>query len=107
MAVTYCKEETDEVLGDGPELYPFEFEEVFSNQPGNTQVATHSINTGDAKPVYNQPRRVPQAWQAKIREEIHSMLEAEVIEPPWTSPIVPVHKKDVHRLPSAECGHAG
>ena len=124
MAVTYCREETDEVLGDGPELYPFErgckesptlntqlstaqqvqakalleeFEDVFSNEPGNTQLATHSINTGDAKPVYNQPCRVPQAWQAKIREEIHTMLEAEVIEPstsPWTSPIVPVHKKD-------------
>ena len=78
MAVTYCKEETDEVLGDGPELYPFErgskesltlntqlstaqqvqvkalleeFEDVFRNEPGNTQLATHSINTGDAKPV--------------------------------------------------------
>ena len=123
MAVTYCREEADEVLGDGPELYPFErgckeiesptlntqlstaqqvqakalFEDVFSNELGNTQLATHSINTGDAKPVYNQPRRVPQAWQAKIREEIHTIFEAEVIEPstsPWTSPIVPVHKKD-------------
>ena len=141
MAVTYCREEADEVLGDGPELYPFErgckesptlntqlstsqqvqakalleeFEDVFSNEPGNTQLATHSINTGDAKPVYNQPRRVPQAWQAKIREEIHTMLGAEVIEPstsPWTSPIVLSQEgwesASVHRLPSAECGHTG
>lgn len=70
LAVTYCTEE------DGPELYPLEkggkeapelntqlsapqqmevktlleqFGDVFSNEPGNTHLITHSIDTGEAK----------------------------------------------------------
>jgi hypothetical protein len=70
---------------------------VFDTSPGHTAVVEHHISTGDSKPVFHPPYRVPSAWQESVREEIGSMLRAGIIVPsksPWTSPIVPVKKKD-------------
>ena len=74
-----------------------EFADVFDPALGCTNCVEHSIPTGNAKPIYHQPRRVPLAWAEKFREEISGMLKAGVIGPstsPRTSPIVPVRKKD-------------
>ena len=51
-------------------------EEDFSNQPGFTEEVTHTIRTGDSPPIYQHPYRIPVAWQAEIREEVKSMLDA-------------------------------
>ena len=70
---------------------------VFDTSPGHTEVVEHHISTGDSKPVFHPPYRVPSAWQESVREEIGDMLRAGIIVPsksPWTSPIVPVKKKD-------------
>lgn len=74
-----------------------ELDEDFSNQPGLTNAGTHVIRTGDSPPVYQHPYRIPVAWQAQIREEVKSMLDAGIIVPSdsaWTSPVIPVKKKD-------------
>ena len=69
----------------------------FSDEPGLTDVVTHSIRTGDCPPVFQHPYRIPAAWQEQVRDEIKSMLDAGIIVPsdsPWTSPVIPVKKKD-------------
>ena len=70
---------------------------TLSNTPGLTDMAEHTIPTGDTRPIHQHPYRVPMAWQGQVRQEIQSMLKLGVIEPsdsPWASPIVPVKKKD-------------
>jgi len=60
-------------------------------------LVTHSIDTGDAKPVSKQPFRVPIAQIKLIADEINKMLADNVISPSkraWSAPIFPVKKKD-------------
>lgn len=68
----------------------------FSNEPGITGAGLHHIRTGANQPVYQQPYRIPHAWKDQVRKEIRTMLDTGIIVPsdPWTSPIVPVKKKD-------------
>jgi predicted aspartyl protease len=64
---------------------------------GRTNVVLHDIDTGDAKPIHQAPRRVPAALQPDVDKEIKQMLERGIIESgqsPWASPIVLVRKKD-------------
>ena len=70
---------------------------TLSDQPGQTELLTHSIRTDGARPIHQHPYRIPAAWQKEVREEIQNMLDLGVIEPsdsPWASPIVTVRKKD-------------
>jgi len=73
---------------------------VFSGEGklnGRTSVVKHHINTGDAKPIRQRPRRVPLAKRGEMEELISDMRESGVIEPsesPWCSPVVLVTKKD-------------
>ena len=121
-SVQFCDEETG--VGSEPCLHPFErgseglpnisedlpedkraqlldlvhrHQKVFDSTPGETHLLEHSIPTGDHKPIAVPPRRIPQAWVQQVKEEVHEMLAAGVVEPstsPWTFPIVPVRKKD-------------
>ena len=62
-----------------------------------TTLVTHEIDTGDAAPIRQPPRRVPIALQPELETEVKRMLEANVIElgsSPWSSPVVLVRKKD-------------
>ncbi len=64
---------------------------------GRTNVVKHSINTGDANPVKQRPRRVPMALRDEAEAEVERMLNQGVIQPsnnPWVSPVVLVQKKD-------------
>ena len=124
MTVTFCDEEDENTDDTYLELQPYDvsgdedvrcneeltpdklaalnqikesFKDVFRNCPGNTPLLTHAIETGEAKPVFHHPRRIPLAWRDKVKEEVDTMLKSGVIEPshsPWTSPIVPVKKKE-------------
>ena len=72
-------------------------EALFDTNPGHTDIVEHRIETGTCKPVFHPPYRIPPAWKAEVREEIRGMLEAGIVVPsksPWTSPLVPVRKKD-------------
>lgn len=64
---------------------------------GRTDIVQHKINTGDAAPVKQAPRRLPLAKRAAAKEEIQRMQRQGIIEPstsPWSSQIVMVKKKD-------------
>lgn len=64
---------------------------------GRTDLVLHDIDTGDARPIRQPPRRAPTALKDKLDEEIDSMLQKGVIEhgqSPWASPVVLVAKKD-------------
>ena len=77
-----------------------EFEDVFSNGPGDmgrTSLTSHKIDTGDQRPIKQQPRRLPFSKLETAQNAIKEMHEQGVIEPsisPWCSPIVFVKKKD-------------
>lgn len=56
----------------------------------------HRIDTGDAAPLKQPPRRVPLHRKHLIQAEVEKMPQRGVIEPcdsPWSSPIVLVSKK--------------
>ncbi len=77
-----------------------EFADVFSTGPedlGRTNMVTHTIDTGDTRPIQQAPRHLPIAKQQIEKDEIQKMLRRGVIEPstsPWASPVVLATKKD-------------
>jgi len=79
---------------------PREYSDVFSTGEldlGETSLATHQIDIGDARPMRQTLRRQPCHLLDKIDEHVEKMVEAGVIEPScssWTSNIVVVSKKD-------------
>uniref|UniRef100_A0A9J8BMN8 Gypsy retrotransposon integrase-like protein 1 n=1 Tax=Cyprinus carpio carpio TaxID=630221 RepID=A0A9J8BMN8_CYPCA len=74
-----------------------QFTNVFSPQPGRTNVLKHDILTAPGVIIRQWPYRVPEAWRHAIEEEVQEMLRLGTIEPsrsPWSSPIVMVPKPD-------------
>ncbi len=63
---------------------------------GLTDLAEHPINTGNAAPIKQMPRRVPLAYAQEEKKAIEDLLKKGVIQKstsPWASPIVLVKKK--------------
>lgn len=77
-----------------------EYRHSFSTNPndvGRTHLVQHSINTGDAQPIRQRPRRLPYARQAAANQMLQEMKDAGIIEPsesPWVSPVVMAPRKD-------------
>ena len=74
-----------------------EFQEIFSNRPGRTNLMQHHIRTVYARPVRMHPYRVPHAYREAVLQELEEMEQHGIIEQPtseWSSPIVLVKKKD-------------
>ena len=70
---------------------------VFSDKPGETEIAQHRIVTTTEDPVVVHPYRLCPAWKDQVREELEQLLQAGIIREstsPWASPIVPVRKSD-------------
>ena len=68
-----------------------------SKDLGTTDLIEHNINTGNANPIRQPPRRIPLSKLKDAEEEIQNMASSGVIEPsygPWSSPVVLVKKKD-------------
>ncbi|CAK8672603.1 unnamed protein product [Clavelina lepadiformis] len=64
---------------------------------GKTNIFTHSIDTGDAAPIRQHPRRTSEENKRKVDELLKDMLNDNVIshsQSPWSSPVVLVKKKD-------------
>ena len=64
---------------------------------GCTDLIKHSINTGEAAPIRQSPRRPPLAKREEADRAVQEMWKHGVIEPsasPWSSPVVLVSKKD-------------
>jgi len=77
------------------------FTSDLSELPG-TDVMTHTIDTGDARPIRQRPYRHSVEARKEIDRQIDVLLESGIIEPsdsPWGSPVVLVRKKNnTHRL---------
>ena len=75
------------------------FSDTFSKNEtdlGLTTLVEHSIDTGDAKPVKQPPRRVPMAFASEEKKLIDKMQDQGIIQKsnsPWASPLVLVMKK--------------
>ena len=72
-----------------------EFNMVFDDTPGSARVKPFVIETGEAKPISQYPRRLPDKWRTKIQEQVKTLLTTGIITAstsPWASPIVPVPK---------------
>lgn len=73
---------------------------VFSKTKDDLGVASsikHKINTGNAQPFKQPPRRIPHTKRDAVDQEIQRLIDCKIIEPstsPWASNIVPVTKKD-------------
>ncbi len=78
----------------------YEYQDVFSSGPddmGCTDLVTHSIDTGEHRPIRLPPRRLPITKQDVEKAEVQKMVDKGVIEPcqsSWASPVVSVTKKD-------------
>ncbi|CAG2203683.1 unnamed protein product [Mytilus edulis] len=65
---------------------------------GRTDLVDHTINTGDALPIRQRPRRIPLAKMEAAEAEIERMAKDGLIEPstsPWNSPVVMIRKSDL------------
>ena len=77
-----------------------EQQEVFASTVkdiGTTHVTEHVVDTADARPIKQLPRRLPQALKPVVDKQVNEMLETGIIRQsnsPWASPIVLVRKKD-------------
>ena len=78
----------------------FDHHEAFAlsdDERGETDLVQLEINTGDARPIQQAPRRAPFALRQEIAKQLRKMQSLGVIRPsssPWASPIVLVKKKD-------------
>ena len=75
------------------------YREVFSlhGELGRYDGLPFSIDTGNARPIRQMPRRVPPHLKPEIDKQLDHMLEQNVIKPStsaWASPICLVRKKD-------------
>ena len=76
------------------------FSDVFAlddSELGRTSVVRHSIDTGDRKPIKQQPYRTPIVQRETIKKMVDEMQKQSIVQPsrsPWASPVVLVPKKD-------------
>ena len=75
-----------------------EYADIFAQDAydlGKTHLAEHVIETGDAKPVVQPPRRVPVAIAEAEKREIEKMLKQGITRQstsPWAASILVVRK---------------
>lgn len=76
------------------------FQSTFSKNEtdlGVTNMVEHEIDTGDARPIKQPPRRVPLAFANEERKVVQQMEAQGIIRKsssPWASPVVLVKKKN-------------
>jgi len=105
--VIVCQSLSKAQVGELPEdhrrklmLVLREFKDVFSNSKmdiGCTPVIEHQIDTEDASPIAEPPRRIPMALEEKVDHLVKELLKNDIIQPsesPWNAPIVIVAKKN-------------
>lgn len=74
--------------------------DVFSleeGERGETGIVQLEIDTGDAPPRRQPPRRMPFVVRQEVAKQLKQMQKAGVVQPscsPWSSPVVMVRKRD-------------
>ena len=74
-----------------------QFEEIFSDVPGCTNLIEHEINLTSDVPVRSKPYTVPFSMCDGLKRDIEAMISNGIIQPsssPYASPVVLVKKKD-------------
>ena len=64
---------------------------------GRAKVSPHQIELTDYTPIWQKPRRVPEPVKQEIEEQCRQLELMDIIEKcdsDWSSPVVPVKKKD-------------
>ena len=76
------------------------YQHIFSKSEddfGKTSLIKHKINTENAKPTKQPPRRLPHHAAEFIDQKVDNMIQKGIVEPstsPWASGVVLVEKKD-------------
>ena len=74
--------------------------DVFSleeGERGETDIVQFEIDTGDAPPQKQPPRRMPFVVRQEVAKQLKQMQKSGVVQPscsPWSSPVVMVRKRD-------------
>ena len=74
-----------------------EFDCVFTDLPGTTNLTEHRIRLTADLPVRGKPYVVPYSVRKSLQEDIQRMIDMNVIRPsesPYSSPVVAVRKRD-------------
>jgi hypothetical protein len=74
-----------------------EYEYLFSDTPGRTNLTCHDVDTGHARPIKQHPYRLSPSKLKQVRKELKYMIENKIIEPSeseWCSPIILIPKPD-------------
>ena len=74
-----------------------EFQQIFTENPGSTNLAEHRIETTTGEPVLVKQYPVLYAVRNSIDEEVSKMLKADIIEPStsaYNAPVLLVRNKD-------------
>ncbi|KAL9967719.1 hypothetical protein ACROYT_G026008 [Oculina patagonica] len=77
-----------------------QYKDVFSlseQDLGRTTLIRHHIDTGNARPIKQQPRRTSPSKHAEIERQEENLLQRGIVKKsnsPWSSPVVLVTKKD-------------
>ena len=94
--VKFSDDLTEDQLKQAKDLI-FEFRDIFTDCPGNTDQAEHSIKLTTDEPIRQKPYPLPFTMREVVKKEVQMMLDLGVIEhtsSPYSSPIVIVRKKD-------------
>ena len=92
------KNQMQEIVERRPELFARD-----PKKPKITPVIKHSIDTGDERPAYAKPRRMPPAMEQEVKENVDEMRKNDIIRPsesPWNCPIILLKKKGKSRFVS-------
>ena len=74
-----------------------DYENIFSDKPGNSKVLEHKITLTTEKPIFSRAYKLPYATRESLKKDIEDMVEMGVIRKstsPYASPIVLVKKPD-------------
>ena len=81
-------------------LLLYKYQDIFKSpdgQLGRTNIVKHRIDTGNAVPIKQRPRRLPVSQIEAVDKELDKMEAEGIIEAigsPWSSPLVIVTKKN-------------
>ena len=98
---TRCSNQDDDQLEMPTNVHPElmsvvqDFEDLFSKQLGQTNVAKHVIDTAEATPIKVPPRQIPFHYADKVHAQLQDMVTEGIIRPstsPWCAPAVYVPK---------------
>ena len=86
-----CFRVVEEFLSKNRQIFAFDNSEL-----GCTNAMEHTIDTGDARPLYTSPARMSQFERDMLKKDVEKMLKYKIIEPsssPWASRCLYVPKK--------------